>query len=71
MRQHELDFKGEADNIEKIATNFEKDPRVLFPVPVRELSTSRVLTTTFVEGKNSVTAVVERTLREPDYSTTI
>jgi predicted unusual protein kinase regulating ubiquinone biosynthesis (AarF/ABC1/UbiB family) len=47
----ELDFKGEADNIEKIATNFEKDPRVHFPVPVRELSTSRVLTTTFVEGK--------------------
>jgi ubiquinone biosynthesis protein len=51
LLRQELDFKGEADNIEKIATNFEKDPRVLFPVPVRELSTSRVLTTTFVEGK--------------------
>lgn len=51
LLKQELDFKGEADNIEKIATNFEKDPRVLFPVPVRELSTSRVLTTTFVEGK--------------------
>jgi ubiquinone biosynthesis protein len=51
LLSQELDFKGEADNIEKIATNFAKDPRVHFPVPVRELSTSRVLTTTFVEGK--------------------
>ena len=51
LLKQELDFTGEADNIEKIATNFEKDPRVLFPVPVRELSTSRVLTTTFVEGR--------------------
>lgn len=51
LLSQELDFKGEADNIEKIAANFEKDPRVHFPVPVRELSTSRVLTTTFVEGK--------------------
>ena len=51
LLKQELDFNGEADNIEKIAKNFEKDPRVHFPVPVRELSTSRVLTTTFVEGK--------------------
>ncbi len=51
LLQQELDFKGEADNIEKIAVKFDKDPRVRFPVPVRELSTSRVLTTTFVEGK--------------------
>ncbi len=51
LLRQELDFTGEADNIEKIAANFEKDPRVIFPVPVRELSTSRVLTTTFVEGK--------------------
>jgi len=51
LLKQELDFNGEADNIEKIAQNFEKDPRVHFPVPVRELSTSRVLTTTFVEGR--------------------
>jgi len=51
LLRQELDFTGEADNIEKIARNFERDPRVIFPVPVRELSTSRVLTTTFVEGK--------------------
>jgi ubiquinone biosynthesis protein len=47
----ELDFELEADNIERIAKNFENDPRVHFPVPVRDLSTKRVLTATFVEGK--------------------
>jgi ubiquinone biosynthesis protein len=47
----ELDFELEADNIERIAKNFEKDLRVHFPVPVREYSTKRVLTSTFVEGK--------------------
>ncbi|HEY2515541.1 MAG TPA: AarF/UbiB family protein [Polyangiaceae bacterium] len=46
----ELDFQLEADNIERIAKNFANDPRVVFPVPIRELSTKRVLTTTFVEG---------------------
>jgi predicted unusual protein kinase regulating ubiquinone biosynthesis (AarF/ABC1/UbiB family) len=51
LLRQELDFELEAANIEKIAQNFEKDRRVHFPVPVRELSTKRVLTTTFVEGK--------------------
>jgi ubiquinone biosynthesis protein len=51
MLSRELDFTLEADNIERIAKHFEKDPRVLFPTPVRELSTKRVLTTTFVEGR--------------------
>lgn len=51
LLRQELDFELEANNIEKIAANFEKDPRVLFPTPVREYSTKRVLTSTFVEGK--------------------
>ena len=46
----ELDFNLEADHIEQIAKNFASDPRVVFPEPVRELSTKRVLTSTFVEG---------------------
>ncbi len=46
----ELNFALEADNIERIAQNFLNEPRVVFPTPVRELSTRRVLTTTFVEG---------------------
>src|SRR5580658_10692077 len=46
----ELDFELEAGNIERIAKNFTHDGRVVFPDPVRELCTKRVLTTTFVEG---------------------
>jgi ubiquinone biosynthesis protein len=46
----ELDFDLEADNIERISANFAADPKVVFPRPVRELCTNRVLTTTFVEG---------------------
>jgi len=51
MLGRELDFTLEADNIERIAKHFEKDPRVVFPTPLREYSTKRVITTTFVEGK--------------------
>ena len=46
----ELDFALEADNIERIAKNFTGDSTVVFPGPVRELCTGRVLTTTFLEG---------------------
>jgi predicted unusual protein kinase regulating ubiquinone biosynthesis (AarF/ABC1/UbiB family) len=47
----ELDFAREADNIERIAKNFTAEATVVFPVPVREYCTHRVMTTTFVEGK--------------------
>ncbi|HEY8041966.1 MAG TPA: AarF/UbiB family protein, partial [Polyangiaceae bacterium] len=50
LLSEELDFALEADHIERIAKNFLADPRVVFPQPVRELCTRRVLTTTFVEG---------------------
>jgi ubiquinone biosynthesis protein len=46
----ELDFALEANSIDRIAANFSGDERVVFPEPVRELCTERVLTTTFVEG---------------------
>jgi ubiquinone biosynthesis protein len=46
----ELDFALEADNIERIAKNFAEDHAVIFPRPVREVCTKRILTTTFVEG---------------------
>jgi predicted unusual protein kinase regulating ubiquinone biosynthesis (AarF/ABC1/UbiB family) len=51
LLKQELDFELEADNIETIAANFASNPRVQFPTPVRELSTKRVITTTFKEGK--------------------
>jgi ubiquinone biosynthesis protein len=50
LLSHELDFALEADNIERIAKNFAGNDRVIFPGPVRELCTKRVLTTTYVEG---------------------
>jgi predicted unusual protein kinase regulating ubiquinone biosynthesis (AarF/ABC1/UbiB family) len=50
LLSQELDFALEADHIERIARNFAEDARVIFPKPVRELCTRRVLTTTFVEG---------------------
>jgi len=50
LLSQELDFALEANNIERIAKNFVSDQRVVFPKPVRELCTTRVLTTTFVEG---------------------
>jgi ubiquinone biosynthesis protein len=50
LLSQELDFALEADNIERIAKNFTNDPAVVFPQPVREVCTNRVLTTTFVEG---------------------
>jgi predicted unusual protein kinase regulating ubiquinone biosynthesis (AarF/ABC1/UbiB family) len=46
----ELDFRGEADNMERIAGAFAGRTDVAFPSVVRELSTSRVLTTSWVEG---------------------
>ncbi len=51
LLRQELDFELEAKNVETIAKNFEKNPRIRFPVPVRELSTKRVLTSTFVSGR--------------------
>lgn len=50
LLRQELDFEMEADNVERISKNFLDDPRVQFPVPVREFSTKKVLTSTFVTG---------------------
>ena len=51
LLRQELDFTLEADNIERISKNFTSDARVVFPTPVRALSTKQILTTTFLEGK--------------------
>ena len=53
LLSQELDFELEADHIERISKNFVDDPRVVFPHPVRELCTRRVLTSTFLEGVKS------------------
>jgi ubiquinone biosynthesis protein len=46
----ELDFGREERNLQQFASHFAKDPTVRFPVPVADLSTSRVLTMDFLEG---------------------
>src|SRR5262249_45044234 len=50
MLNAELDFRAEADNLEKVAQNFAGRDDVVFPIVVRELSTQRVLTTHFESG---------------------
>jgi ubiquinone biosynthesis protein len=50
MLKAELDFRAEAENVERIAHNFTGRNDVVFPTVVRELSTQRVLTTNFESG---------------------
>ena len=50
MIEEELDFEREAQNIDRIAKNFAGDPTIVFPTPVPDLSTRRVLVSTFVQG---------------------
>lgn len=50
LLREELDFKQEAANVERIAKNFKPEAKVVFPTVIPERSTSRVLTTLFIEG---------------------
>jgi predicted unusual protein kinase regulating ubiquinone biosynthesis (AarF/ABC1/UbiB family) len=50
MVLQELDFRGEADNVERIAASFINRRDVAFPKVRRELSTARVLTTEWIDG---------------------
>jgi predicted unusual protein kinase regulating ubiquinone biosynthesis (AarF/ABC1/UbiB family) len=50
MISEEVDFLREANNIDRIADNFTKQPDVRFPRPVKRLCTRRVMVTGYVEG---------------------
>ncbi|HEX2568356.1 MAG TPA: AarF/UbiB family protein [Polyangia bacterium] len=50
MVLQELDFRQEADSIERIAANFPDREDVGFPKVLRELSTARILTTSWIDG---------------------
>jgi predicted unusual protein kinase regulating ubiquinone biosynthesis (AarF/ABC1/UbiB family) len=50
MVLQELDFRREAENLERVAANFHGREDIAFPQVVRELSTERVLTTTWMGG---------------------
>jgi predicted unusual protein kinase regulating ubiquinone biosynthesis (AarF/ABC1/UbiB family) len=46
----ELDYREEADNLERFASHFAEHPQLFVPSPLRALSTRRVLTMDLVEG---------------------
>ncbi len=50
MISEELDFAREATNIQRVAEHFVGDPTVRFPHVVRELSSTRVLVTEYIDG---------------------
>jgi predicted unusual protein kinase regulating ubiquinone biosynthesis (AarF/ABC1/UbiB family) len=47
---HELDYRREAANLEKLHRNLEKFKRIRVPLPIPDYVTRRVLTMEFVEG---------------------
>ena len=48
--EKEIDYKNEATNMERVARYFLDDPHVYIPKVFRETTTTRVLTTEFIEG---------------------
>src|SRR5688572_28179321 len=50
MILQELDFRGEAENVRRVAANFTGRTDVRFPNVIDELTTSRVLTTSWEDG---------------------
>ena len=48
--EREIDYKIEATNMERAARNFLDDPHVYIPKVFRETTTSRILTTEFIDG---------------------
>jgi len=48
--EKEIDYKNEATNMERAARHFLDDPHVYIPKVFREVTTSRILTTEFIDG---------------------
>jgi ubiquinone biosynthesis protein len=48
--EKEIDYQNEATNMERVARYFLNDPHVYIPKVFRETTTTRVLTTEFIEG---------------------
>ncbi|MGB5748068.1 MAG: AarF/ABC1/UbiB kinase family protein [Desulfobacterales bacterium] len=48
--EKEIDYQNEATNMERVARHFLDDPHVYIPKVFRETTTTRVLTTEFIEG---------------------
>jgi ubiquinone biosynthesis protein len=63
MISAELDYRREADLTQRAADFFALDPHIRVPSVVRELSTGRVLTTTFMPGEK-ITELLDRLLAD-------
>lgn len=50
LLRRETDYQHEAACMERMAASFTSEPDILFPAPVRELTSSDVLTMTFMDG---------------------
>ena len=61
----ELDYRREAQNLTRLATNLARFPRIIIPRPVDDYSSSRVLTMELVKGRK-VTAVTPLVRQEID-----
>jgi ubiquinone biosynthesis protein len=57
--ENEIDYKREATNMERVAREFLKDTSVYIPKVYRELTSSRILTTEYVEGGIKISSVAE------------
>src|SRR5690606_17305910 len=62
---HELDFRSEAQNLRTLVQNLRRFENILVPRPVNELTTSRVLTMDYIEGRK-ITEAPMRTLASFD-----
>lgn len=50
LLRRETEYEHEAACMERMAKNFEEEPDILFPKPIRDFSSRDVLTMTFMEG---------------------
>ena len=57
--ENEIDYKREATNMERVARQFLEDTSVYIPKVFRDLTSSRVLTTEYVEGGIKISKVDE------------
>ncbi|XP_015112047.1 uncharacterized aarF domain-containing protein kinase 2-like [Diachasma alloeum] len=52
MMLNQLDMKMEAHNLQRFSSNFSKNHSVIFPTPLRNLTTRRILVESYHEGKH-------------------
>lgn len=64
---NELDYTKEFQNLEHLRYNLRNFPRLIIPEPVKDYSTSRVLTMDYIQGKK-ITEISPLTKTETDFT---